>query len=82
MESLKDGWSSLTRTVKSKFSAPQQEEDYFSESWFDKLVGGEDESCFAKCKIPFKLRMLIIVILVLFGVVSLMLSFSFILCYN
>ncbi|EDR28846.1 vesicle transport protein SFT2B, putative [Entamoeba dispar SAW760] len=79
MDTIKSGWSSLKRTVRSKVNGPQQEEDYFSESWFDKLVGGEDQSCFSYFKLPFKVRISIICILVFFGIISLFLSFTFIL---
>ncbi|GAB1225988.1 hypothetical protein ENUP19_0273G0002 [Entamoeba nuttalli] len=79
MDTIKSGWSSLKRTVRSKVNGPQQEDDYFSESWFDTLVGGEDQSCFSYFKLPFKVRISIICILVFFGVISLFLSFTFIL---
>ncbi|ELP85964.1 vesicle transport protein SFT2A, putative [Entamoeba invadens IP1] len=79
MESIKSGWSSLKNTVRNTVNGPpQQEEDYFSKSWFDTLVGGDDDSCCAKCKIPFTVRITIVGILVLLGVIALFLSFSFI----
>ncbi|KAL7714213.1 Vesicle transport protein [Entamoeba marina] len=79
MESIKRGWSSVNRTFREKFSTQPQEEDYFSQSWFDTLIGGEDQSCFSYFQIPFKVRMIIVVMLVFLGVISLIMSFTFVL---
>ena len=91
MESIKKGWNSLTSSVRNTVAPQQQDDDYFSQSWFDSLIGGEDESCCASFKLPFKVvccvtytriltaqRMTIVGVLVLFGILSLLFSFAFI----
>ena len=74
MNAIKNGWNKLT----GKPAPQQQEENIFEESWFDSLFQKDDDSCFASCKIPFKLRMTIIGFLTFFGVISLLISFSFV----